>query len=226
MYNCAAFTGFDKLAGEVFLSALVRAFLPAQAGRQHDQRQAQRVSVLVQKPGHGKAIHLWHVDVENGQRERLAALDERQRFRSRCDSHRQHSPCTDLETQDLAVGLIVVDDEHALADELRLRSLREGCRTVGNQLELGSGAFDGEVDGRAFAQLTLDPHPSAHELAEAFADGQAEPGASILTGGRGIDLAEGTKQQRNLVGGNADAGIADGKVQLPRSGRELSCPRR
>ena len=56
------------------------------------------------------------------------ALDERQRFRSRCDSHRQHSPCTDLETQDLAVGLIVVDDEHALAGELRLRSLGGGRR--------------------------------------------------------------------------------------------------
>ena len=72
---------------------------------------------------------------------------------------------------DLAVGGIVVDDEEALAAQL-----------CGDRRELGAGGRlrrDREVEGGPLAGLALDPRLSAHHLAQALADREAQAGAAV-----------------------------------------------
>ena len=58
-------------------------------------------------------------------------------------------------------------------------------------------------------------------LAEVLADGQAQPGAAVLAGGRGVGLGEGLEQLAELLRGHADAGVghAEGEARLAGCGR-------
>ena len=65
---------------------------------------------------------------------------------------------------------------------------------------------------------TLSPQVAAHHARQAFADCQPEAGAAILARGGRICLAEGLEQATHPIGRDADAGIADGEVQLEFGG--------
>src|SRR5207245_404172 len=98
---------------------------------------------------------------------------------------------------------------HALAHELlRLVVPRGTCRRV------HLVRHDREVEGRALAGLALGPDPPAHQLAQALADGEPEARAAVSAGRRGVDLAEDLEQTVEPSGGNTDAGVADGEVNL------------
>jgi len=72
--------------------------------------------------------------------------------------------------------------------------------------------LDGEVKRGAFADLAFHGNGAAHAFAETFGDNQAEAGAAAAAFGRRVYLAERTEKLVDLVGGNADAGVADGEV--------------
>ena len=60
----------------------------------------------------------------------------------------------------------------------------------------------------------LHPHRAAHQLGQALADREAEAGAAVLARGRRVELAELLEQAVGAIGRDADAGVADGDVQL------------
>ena len=62
---------------------------------------------------------------------------------------------------------------------------------------------------------------------QALRDGKTEAGAAVTAGGRAVGLGELLEDQRLLRGRDADAGVADLKVQAHAAGRRLrSLPRR
>ena len=76
----------------------------------------------------------------------------------------------------------------------------------------GSFRLDGEVENRPC--LALDPHRPAHHLAQALADREAQTGATIAAGRRGVHLAEGLEEPVDSLLRDADARVPDGEVQL------------
>src|SRR5512142_3196243 len=68
------------------------------------------------------------------------------------------------------------------------------------------------------ASLALDPfalHPeiSAHKLGQAFADDQPQSGASIVSCGGTVQLAECMEQAIHAIQWDSDAGISNGEMQ-------------
>src|SRR5207248_6660145 len=61
----------------------------------------------------------------------------------------------------------------------------------------------------AHARLALDPDVAAREPRELAADGQAQPGASVLAAGRAVGLQEGLEDRMLLVEGDPDARVDD-----------------
>ena len=66
----------------------------------------------------------------------------------------------------------------------------------------------------ALALDALDPHGAAHQLGEAFADGEAQARAAVLAGGRGVELAELLEQLVGTIGRDADASVANREMDL------------
>ena len=70
-----------------------------------------------------------------------------------------------------------------------------------------------EVERAPPADLALQPDLPAHHLDQPGRDRQAQPRAAVLAGGRSVRLGEGLEELLLLVGGDADARVADGEVQ-------------
>ena len=120
---------------------------------------------------------------------------------------------------DLLVGDIVLHDEDpgifkviALVENFQISGRRGGGLDVDLPGRLGQA--EGVPEFGALAGFAADADFTAHGFHELFADGQAEAGAAVKPGGRGVHLTELVKQPGNLVLGDADAGVADGKMQL------------
>ena len=77
----------------------------------------------------------------------------------------------------------------------------------------GRAKIDGEPEGGTVAVFTFDADIAAHQFDEAFADGQAEPGAAEFTSGGGIDLGEAFEETVDAIGRDADAGVLDGESE-------------
>ena len=71
------------------------------------------------------------------------------------------------------------------------------------------------MEGGALAGVALDPDLAAQQLGQAFADGQAQPGAAVVASGGGVHLLERLEQAALLVQRDADAGVAHGEMQQP-----------
>src|ERR1700761_4499170 len=93
------------------------------------------------------------------------------------------------------------DERFALQNRIRLERLRPRRLLERN----------GHLERRAFALLALDPDVAAHHLGELAADGKAKARAAVLARGGIVDLRKRLEKLVDLVGGNADAGIAHGK---------------
>ena len=121
-----------------------------------------------------------------------------------------HAPLLAALGDDAPIGGVVFDDQQALAGELRLRALPAGGGGGG-----GRSGQDGEMEGGAFAGIALDPDLAAHQLGQAFADGQAQPGAAVVASGGGIHLLERFEEAVLPVQRDADAGVAHGEMEQP-----------
>src|SRR6185369_3096389 len=84
---------------------------------------------------------------------------------------------------------------------------------MGDPLRLRRSQGQGEMKRRALALAALGPDPSAMQLDELLADGQAEPGAVGLLGERIVQTLERLEQALEVAGRDADTGVGDGYVQ-------------
>ncbi|HKH34598.1 MAG TPA: hypothetical protein VKA80_10630 [Beijerinckiaceae bacterium] len=79
-----------------------------------------------------------------------------------------------------------------------------------------------EEELRPFSGDAHDADLAAHRLDEPLADRQPEPSAAESTRGRLVGLREGGEDRTDLVGRDADAGVADADREAPRlAGRKL-----
>ena len=78
---------------------------------------------------------------------------------------------------------------------------------------LGHFQFDIEPEAAALADLALHPQLAAHQLDQALADHQAQAGTTETPGGRGLGLGEAVEDTGQLLGADADAGIAHRHAQ-------------
>jgi hypothetical protein len=65
---------------------------------------------------------------------------------------------------------------------------------------------------RTFVRLARHGHVAAHHASELAREGKAEPRPAVTARGQGIRLSEFLEQLRLLFGGQADAGIGNGKL--------------
>ena len=79
-------------------------------------------------------------------------------------------------------------------------------------MALGQG--DDKPESAALAGSALNPDFAAHQVDQPLADGQPEPGATILAGHRVVGLLEGIEQPRLRCAFDTDAGIGDREAQL------------
>jgi hypothetical protein len=107
-----------------------------------------------------------------------------------------------LPGEDRAVGGVVVDDEHAQALELHRGEIR--LALLGDDRER-----DVEPEHAAPAGSPLRADLAAHQLDQLLGDGQPEPGAAVVAGGRGVGLREGLEQLVEALRVQADPGVAD-----------------
>jgi hypothetical protein len=77
---------------------------------------------------------------------------------------------------------------------------------------------------RALARLARHGHVAAHHACELAREGKAEPRSAVAARGQGIGLGEFLEQLRLLFGGQADAGIRDGKLDPVASVRHPAHP--
>ena len=75
---------------------------------------------------------------------------------------------------------------------------------------------------RAFARLAHHRHIAAHHAGELAREGKTEPRPAVAARGQGIRLGELLEQLGLLFGGQADAGIRDGKLDLIAPVRHLA----
>ncbi len=141
-------------------------------GGQHHDRGATQLRMHGHLFGHGKAVHLRHVRVEENQSEwmTLAATHRRARRarRRRCPRHMASSATgSSSSTKNSPVHLVVVDDQHRQIDEHRLVRPRLNVRDRRKRR--------GEMEGAALAGFAVDPDAAAHELHERRANRQAKP---------------------------------------------------
>jgi hypothetical protein len=77
---------------------------------------------------------------------------------------------------------------------------------------------------RALARLACYGHVAAHHACELARESKAEPRPAVAARGQGICLGEFLEQFRLLFGGQADAGIRDGKLDPVASVGHLAHP--
>jgi hypothetical protein len=77
---------------------------------------------------------------------------------------------------------------------------------------------------RTLAGLARHGHVAAHHARELAREGKAKPRPAVAARGQGICLRELLEQFRLLFGGQADAGIRDGKLDPVASVRHLAHP--
>ena len=69
------------------------------------------------------------------------------------------------------------------------------------------------VERRADALRALHLDMAVHQFDDALRDGQAQAGASVLAGSRGVFLAERLEDVGQILFAHADAGVLDGELQ-------------
>ncbi len=119
---------------------------------------------------------------------------------------RAEPECPELRDHHVARRCMRHDDRDRRAGEVRqVRRERSGLarRIRGRDLDA-----DAEVKRGAPAQLALDLDRATHQLDEALADDETEPGAAELPVRRGVGLRERAEQPRALLGSHPDPFIS------------------
>ena len=108
--------------------------------------------------------------------------------------------------QDFPIGLVVVDNQRALARQIHLVRDHSERRRLQGQLH-------GEPKRRTFADLTLDANRAAHQLDQLPRDREPQTGAPKLAGDAAVGLREGLKQAFSRLRRDADPRVGDGEAQ-------------
>ena len=181
-----------------------------------DDRRLGDLRVRADRVQHRPAVHARHLDVEQD-RPGLQGAGERQAGAPVIGRAHPEPFALEEALEQVAGGRVVVDEQHHVV-QVRL--------AVGDLLDAGGDAFrlhlllvgvdlGGQADreGRALAEGALDADRAAHALDEGAGDGEPEAGAAELARGRFVGLREALEQPADLLLGQADAGIGDGKAQ-------------
>ncbi len=179
--------------------------------RQHHPRHGRQRGLGGHCLGQLQPVHLRHVHVENGELERIARFGRPQRFaqgfRAAGDATHAHGPTGQLRVENLAVGLVVIHDQHAQAGQFGMTTRHPGQAPGAREIERDPEA--GTLPGRA-----VDANTSAHHLHQALADRQPQPGAAELAGGRAVGLGEMLENLSLRLRRDADAGILHAQLDL------------
>src|SRR5262249_24668618 len=139
--------------------------------------------------GQGEAVGGRHDRVEQGDGEggagRGGAVDLFYRLVGGGDHAGAHAPVGEHLAEDVAVGGVVIGDEHA--QPVQAGGL-DGAVPVLLPGEDGEGG--GEVELAAAADLALDPHAPAHQLLQLRRDRQPQAGAAVPPRRRAVHLLE------------------------------------
>ena len=190
---------------------LRRASCLLEARERRRKHERERIPEPADLTGERHTVHLGHLHVEDGDVVILAAAQAQERLGRRFVRLGVHAPRRGLPREDLAIRRVVVDDQHALAFELRLAEARIG----GLRGCLGRFGADRQVERGSDTRLALHFDRSAHQLDEALRDRQAEPGAAVAAGRRGIDLAERLEEPVHPVLRDPDAGVSNRELGRP-----------
>src|SRR3546814_3229407 len=98
------------------------------------------------------------------------------------------------------LGRWITGDRNGGTVEIMLRSHRSG---------FGDRERQFEAEGRSPARLRAHIDRAAHQVEQAPAYGEAEPGTAVVPCGRHFGLAEGLEQPAQTLRRNADPGILD-----------------
>ena len=169
--------------------------LAAQSGRRADRSR----DLGAAEPGH---VGVEHDEPRRAGPAAAARASPAPRAPPCASSQTRHAPAQ-VREQDLAVGGVVVDDEHARRrrqDDARRAGSSARRRTTANGT--GSGT---RCPGRA---RTRRPARRPSIVDQPARDREAEPGAAEPPRGRRVGLGERLEQLRELLGRDADAGVA------------------
>jgi len=94
------------------------------------------------------------------------------------------------------------------------RVARQACRRVPRRCRAPAAARQAQLEARSPARRAVHLDAAAHQLEQLLDQRQADAGAAVLAGGRVVQLLEALEQQRQLLGGDADAAVADRQLEL------------
>jgi len=167
--------------------------------------------MLADVAGELQTVPARHLVIEDSELERIAGADRRvehlQRLLGIGRAAEPHAPGREQVLEDLAVGVVVVDDQAVQALQLAQAFASGGrtrrARTRGRALERDLEPEDAALAGRRTAA-----DPSAHELGELAADREPEAGAAVAPRDRAVGLDEGLEQARLRRCIEAGSGVA------------------
>ena len=151
--------------------------------RQQEQWRVTPGRLLADFLGQRETIFVRQFQIEDHGIKQIALRQQRERVAAVRSRFHGHAPILAALRDDAPVGGVVFDDQQALARKLGLRVL-PGRRLAGG----GCPRRDRKMECGPLARIALDPDLPPKQLRQAFADGQTQSGAAIVTGGGGIDL--------------------------------------
>ena len=179
----------------------------AGAGRgQHHQPAGVQERLGADRAGDVGSAHLGHLGVEQhevvGPPAARRHLQHHERRRPALGVVADGDATPQVRAHDLAVGGVVVDDEHA-------RVLGQpGPRAPARALGVDHDERDLEPERAAAAGLGLGRQLAAHDRDQPARDREPQPGAAEPPRGRGVGLRERLEQLRELLWRDPDPGIA------------------
>ena len=197
-----------------------------QGGRHHDQRHLRQHGVGLDALAQLEAVHAGHFHVDDhqvvGGRAAVGGMPEQvQRRQGAGHGIDGHAPGQGVALQDVAVGVVVLDDQQPLPRQCGSRQDLVGLRVV------REGQGQGESEGGALPDAGLDPDLALHDFDQLLGNDQPQAGAAEPPGGGAVGLGEGLEQAGQGFFADADAGVADVEADAGQGGAGLgTLPRR
>jgi len=156
------------------------------SGREHNQTDRADIRISFDRMGQRYPIHIGHVPIQESDVVGFAPccgrVEHLQGLGAIAGTAIAHTPGDHLMVQDLAIGVVIVHNEHAQTTQVRGHGQ---CRCRRARL---SGQTYRKPEGRANPQFTLDADGAPHHANELFHNGQAQTRAPIFTRRRPIGL--------------------------------------
>ncbi len=157
------------------------------------------------------AVHLGHLDVHQHDVVGVAAVGQHAVDRLAAVAHDGGSGTLELQRalQHELVDLVVLGHQHTHAVEAS-RGVAPGGVRRALRLARGRGhEGQAQLEDAARAGLAAHQHDAAHQLGQAAADGQAQPGAAEAPRGGRVGLLERVEQMPQVFRRDADAAVGD-----------------